>query len=85
MFNFKPIKLSGCFELQPKVFDDARGRFVKVIHEQATAAQGLATNFAEEYYSVSLKTVIRGCTLSFRQWTTSKYGERGQHNLFTGT
>lgn len=60
MFELKPSKLSGCFELQPKVFDDARGRFVKVFHEQAFAAQGLATDFAEEYYSVSHKNVIRG-------------------------
>lgn len=60
MFEFKPSKLTGCFELQPKVFDDARGRFVKVFHEQAFAALGLETNFAEEYYSVSRKNVIRG-------------------------
>lgn len=46
--------------MQHKVFDDARGRFVKVFHEQAFAAQGLETNFAEEYYSVSYKNVIRG-------------------------
>lgn len=60
MFELKPSKLSGCFELQPKAFDDARGRFVKVFHEQAFAAQGLETNFVEEYYSVSHKNVIRG-------------------------
>jgi len=60
MFELKPSKLSGCFELQPKTFDDARGRFVKVFHEQAFAAQGLATNFAEEYYSTSYRDVIRG-------------------------
>lgn len=60
MFGLKPSKLAGCFELQPKAFDDARGRFVKVFHEQAFAAQGLETNFAEEYYSISHKNVIRG-------------------------
>ncbi|BCK88819.1 dTDP-4-dehydrorhamnose 3,5-epimerase [Sideroxyarcus emersonii] len=60
MFDVKPSKLAGCLELQPKVFDDARGRFVKVFHEQAFAAQGLETGFAEEYYSVSHKNVIRG-------------------------
>ena len=46
--------------MQPMVFEDARGRFVKVFHEQAFAAQGLETDFAEEYYSVSYKNVIRG-------------------------
>lgn len=60
MFELKPSKLAGCFELQPKVFDDVRGRFVKVFHEQAFAAQGLETNFAEEYYSVSHRNVVRG-------------------------
>lgn len=60
MFELKPSKLAGCFELQPKVFDDVRGRFVKVFHEQAFAAQGLETNFAEEYYSLSHRDVVRG-------------------------
>ncbi len=60
MFELKPSKLNGCFEMQPKVFDDARGRFVKVFHEPAFAALGLDVTFAEEYYSVSHKNVIRG-------------------------
>lgn len=60
MFDIKPTQLTGCFELQPKPFEDARGRFVKVFHTQAFTAHGLETNFAEEYYSVSNKNVIRG-------------------------
>ena len=60
MFEIKPSTLAGCYELQPKAFDDARGRFVKVFHENAFAAQGLETAFVEEYYSVSHKNVIRG-------------------------
>jgi dTDP-4-dehydrorhamnose 3,5-epimerase len=60
MFDLMPSKLAGCFELQPKVFEDARGRFVKVFHEHAFAARGLETSFTEEYYSVSHKSVIRG-------------------------
>lgn len=46
--------------MQPKAFDDARGRFVKVFHEQMFAEKGLETKFAEEYYSISHKNVIRG-------------------------
>jgi len=65
MFELKSSKLTGCFELQPKVLADARGRFVKVFNEQAFAALGLQTDFAEEYYSVSYKNVIRGMHL---QW-----------------
>lgn len=60
MFSLKSTKIAGCFELQPRVLEDARGRFVKVFHEQAFAAQGLETAFAEEYYSISHKNVIRG-------------------------
>ncbi len=60
MFDLKPSKIPGCFELQPKVFEDARGRFVKIFHEQAFAAHGLETAFSEEFYSVSHKNVIRG-------------------------
>lgn len=60
MFDLEPSNLSGCFELQPKVLDDQRGRFVKVFHEAAFAAMGLATHFSEEYYSVSRQNVIRG-------------------------
>ena len=60
MFDLKRTPLNGCFELQPKVFDDARGRFVKVFHTQAFTSHGLECNFSEEYYSVSNKDVIRG-------------------------
>jgi len=41
VFELKPSKIAGCFELQSKAFEGARGRFVKVFHEQAFAAQGL--------------------------------------------
>jgi len=60
MFELKSNKIAGCFELQPKIFDDARGRFVKIFHEQAFTDHGLETKFSEEYYSVSYKNVIRG-------------------------
>jgi len=60
MFDLKPSNIAGCVELQPKIFEDVRGKFVKVFHEQAFVAQGLETSFAEEYYSVSSRNVIRG-------------------------
>ena len=60
MFELKPTRLAGCFELQPKVFDDARGRFVKVFHTQAFKAHGLQSTFDEEYYSISNNNVVRG-------------------------
>lgn len=60
MFEVKPTKLPGCFELIPKAFEDERGRFVKVFHSQGFEAHGLESNFAEEYYSISNINVIRG-------------------------
>ena len=50
----------GCFELQPKVFKDDRGRLVKTFHKDSFVTLNLATDFKEEYYSVSKKGVLRG-------------------------
>jgi len=50
----------GCFELQPRVFKDDRGRLIKTFHEDTFIGLGLDTNFKEEYYSVSKKGVLRG-------------------------
>jgi dTDP-4-dehydrorhamnose 3,5-epimerase len=52
--------LAGCFELFPPVSRDARGCFVKIFNEEAFRAAHLATHFAEEYYSVSRRRVLRG-------------------------
>lgn len=60
MFKIEPSKLAGCYKFSPKVIGDMRGRFVKIFHGPSYAALGLETNFAEEYYSVSHKNVIRG-------------------------
>jgi dTDP-4-dehydrorhamnose 3,5-epimerase len=59
---FKPIatEIPGCYEILPGVADDARGRFVKVFHRAAFGELHLETEFAEEYYSVSRKRVVRG-------------------------
>lgn len=60
MFALTPSSIDGCCEVQPRVMEDARGRFVKVFHEDAFRALGLETHFAEEYYSVSHRGVVRG-------------------------
>ena len=52
--------LEGCFELQPIVRGDNRGSFVKTFHADAFADLGLDTDFKEEYYSTSIKNVLRG-------------------------
>lgn len=60
MFDLRPTEIPGCYEIQPRFFDDARGRFVKVFHREAFSKLGLETDFAEEYYSVSRRDVTRG-------------------------
>ncbi len=52
--------IRGCVELQPRVLGDARGHLLKVFHEPLWSELGLATDFKEEYYSRSVKNVIRG-------------------------
>jgi dTDP-4-dehydrorhamnose 3,5-epimerase len=51
MFTIKETRLRGCVEVQPRVFEDERGRFVKVFHEDEFRKLCLETYFKEEYYS----------------------------------
>ncbi len=60
MFDIVETALPGCRQLFPTVRGDARGRFVKVFHEEAFAAAGLPTGFAEQYSSTSRRGVLRG-------------------------
>lgn len=60
MFALKEILIPGCYEVQPRIFDDARGRFVKVFHHDEFANLNLETSFTESYYSHSHRGVIRG-------------------------
>lgn len=52
--------LPGCYELFPRTFRDHRGCFVKTFHEAIFTEAGLAGHFAEEYYSISHRRVLRG-------------------------
>lgn len=52
--------ISGCFELVPQIFKDERGSFVKTFHQEIFQEIGLETNFVEEYFSISMKGVLRG-------------------------
>jgi dTDP-4-dehydrorhamnose 3,5-epimerase len=53
-------KIPGCFELTVFKTEDARGSFVKTFHKDLFEQNGLNTGFAEEYYSHSVRGVIRG-------------------------
>jgi dTDP-4-dehydrorhamnose 3,5-epimerase len=58
--EFRPIQFSGCYEIRPVPARDQRGYFVKTFHSPAFADQGLKTEFIEQYYSVSVRNVVRG-------------------------
>lgn len=60
MIGMKESGIYGCIELQPKVIRDERGVFVKTFHKDHFAEMGLQTMWAEEYYSISRKGVLRG-------------------------
>jgi dTDP-4-dehydrorhamnose 3,5-epimerase len=53
-------KIPDCYELQPAILKDERGSFVKTFHENVFKNYQLETHFPEEYYSVSVKNVLRG-------------------------
>ncbi|RRJ94453.1 dTDP-4-dehydrorhamnose 3,5-epimerase [Opitutaceae bacterium TAV4] len=50
----------GAHLLKPKVFEDARGDFVKTFHSGAFAELGIPFAPAEEFFSTSRKGVLRG-------------------------
>lgn len=60
MFELKHSRIEGCYEIQPKIFTDSRGEFVKIFHEQEFIKNNLSISYREEYYSRSRRGVIRG-------------------------
>ncbi len=60
MFEKRETIIPGCFELQPDVHSDSRGRFIKTYHADYFLSNGLETDFREHYYSLSRRGVIRG-------------------------
>ena len=58
--KFFATTIAGCFQIIPDIRRDGRGSFVKVFHEDVFRQYGLATDYAEEYYSASHRNVVRG-------------------------
>ena len=65
-FEFKPCTLAdgtqiqGLYEIQPKVFGDARGYFFEVYSERDFFQAGLTMKFVQDNQSASTKGVLRG-------------------------
>ncbi|MDD5010597.1 MAG: dTDP-4-dehydrorhamnose 3,5-epimerase [Phycisphaerae bacterium] len=60
MFEITKKKISGCYEIRTTSFKDKRGQFIKTFHKPTFESYGLAVDFAEEFYSLSAKNVLRG-------------------------
>ncbi|HOP41027.1 MAG TPA: dTDP-4-dehydrorhamnose 3,5-epimerase [Geobacteraceae bacterium] len=58
--RIKETTIPGCREIFPCILRDQRGAFVKTFHDEVFHSNGLATDWREEYYSVSRHGVLRG-------------------------
>jgi dTDP-4-dehydrorhamnose 3,5-epimerase len=59
-FSVEKTSLEGLLKLQCKVFNDARGSFVKNFRETHLKSLGLETHFPEEFVTTSVAGVLRG-------------------------
>ncbi len=59
-FEFKECEIKGLYEIQPKVFGDARGYFFECYSERDFFAAGLTERFVQDNQSSSGKGVLRG-------------------------
>ena len=60
MFEKIETKIPGLFIIQPRIFTDNRGKFIKLFHDEMFNSLGLKSDFREEYFSTSSKGVVRG-------------------------
>lgn len=58
--EFLETCLPGLIEIQPRVFQDGRGLFVKTFIDAEFTNHGLETGFVEEFYTTSMRSVLRG-------------------------
>jgi dTDP-4-dehydrorhamnose 3,5-epimerase len=59
-FQRNETKIPGCLRISPRVQQDERGSFVKILHPQAYPLLVGESTYVEEFYSVSRQRVLRG-------------------------
>jgi dTDP-4-dehydrorhamnose 3,5-epimerase len=59
-FTITPCPIDGLYEIQPKVFGDARGAFFEAWSERDFSEAGLSLKFVQDNQSRSVKGVLRG-------------------------
>ena len=57
---FEELAIPGVFKITSDHFSDIRGTVTKVFSEELFRAHGLPPSFAESFFSISHKNVIRG-------------------------
>lgn len=71
--NFIETRLSGCFILEPKVFNDERGYFLESFNKNRFKdAIGRNVNFVQDNQSYSLKGVIRAIHYQIGEYAQAK-------------
>ena len=60
MFTVHQTLFAGLVSLEPRIFTDHRGTFVKTFHDAAFHSLGLPFAAREEFFSTSQKNVVRG-------------------------
>lgn len=63
MFEIENLAIPGVRLLHMRPPTDERGSFVKTVHRETFEEHGLPWNFAEQFYNVSKKDVVRGMHL----------------------
>lgn len=58
--NIQKTSVPGCYRIDPAVFKDRRGVFIKTMSKDVFKKLRLETSFAEEYHSASYNNVLRG-------------------------
>lgn len=58
--KFIKTELDGVYIIENKVFEDSRGKFLKIFNKELFLENGIDIEFKESYYSVSKLNVIRG-------------------------
>lgn len=59
-FKFRRLEIPEVVLIEPEVFEDHRGKSIKLYEDREFAEYGISTRFMEDYQSESAKNVIRG-------------------------
>ena len=60
MFKIMDTQIQGLKIIEPRIFEDDRGKFIKTFNNDFFVENGLNIKIKETYYSISHKDVIRG-------------------------